>query len=231
MSKCEFNKLHFGRGVLLYIKFAACIFSEHIFLRTPLDGCFWYRLFSTLPSCIWKGVYLHVMETKWEAKIFIKIFMRFFKGGGGRGSVEIKPCYILPWTNWVTIFPLKRSGISRGVHKKPQIFLCDLGIPTNQQGQDFHSIRKVREFVKGSWKSQGRKFLSMQIFNFNKKIICTQKFVQLNCIWQSVVYMMLLFASNTKMIIVQPHPHPFFFLKGREVNFDYLPRRGESEKF
>ena len=52
MSKCELNKLHFGMGVLLYIKFAACIFPEHVFLRTPLDGCFWYRLFSTLCSQI-----------------------------------------------------------------------------------------------------------------------------------------------------------------------------------
>ena len=40
MSKCEFNKLHFSMGALLYIKFAACIFSEHVFLRIPLDGCF-----------------------------------------------------------------------------------------------------------------------------------------------------------------------------------------------
>ena len=31
-------KSHFGMGVLLYI---CCIFSEHLFLRTPLDGCFW----------------------------------------------------------------------------------------------------------------------------------------------------------------------------------------------
>ena len=46
MSKCEFNKLHFGIGILLYIKFATCIFSEYIFLRTPLDGCFWYSPFS-----------------------------------------------------------------------------------------------------------------------------------------------------------------------------------------
>ena len=30
-------KSHFGMGVLLQI---CCIFSEHIFLRTPLDGCF-----------------------------------------------------------------------------------------------------------------------------------------------------------------------------------------------
>ena len=41
---------------------------------------------------------------------------------------------------------------------------------------------KVRKFFRGSGKSQGRKFLSMQIFNFNKKVICTQKCVQLNCI-------------------------------------------------
>ena len=27
MSKCEFNKLHFGLGVALYIKLAACIFD------------------------------------------------------------------------------------------------------------------------------------------------------------------------------------------------------------
>ena len=39
MSKCEFNKLHFGLGVALYIKLAACIFAEYIFLKTPLDGC------------------------------------------------------------------------------------------------------------------------------------------------------------------------------------------------
>ena len=32
---------YFGMGVLLYI---CCIFSEHLFLRTPLDGCFWRRL-------------------------------------------------------------------------------------------------------------------------------------------------------------------------------------------
>ena len=31
------EKTHFGIGVLLYI---CCIFSEHLFLRTPLEGCF-----------------------------------------------------------------------------------------------------------------------------------------------------------------------------------------------
>ena len=48
MSKCDFNKValqsnfiemsHFGMGVLVQI---CCIFSEHLFLRTPLEGCFW----------------------------------------------------------------------------------------------------------------------------------------------------------------------------------------------
>ena len=37
MPKCDLLKLHFGMGVLLQI---CCIFSEHLFLRTPLDGCF-----------------------------------------------------------------------------------------------------------------------------------------------------------------------------------------------
>ena len=102
MSKCEFNKLHFGMGVLLYIKFAACIFSEHIFLITPLDGCFWYRLFSTLSSCIWNGVNLHVVETKW-GKNFHKSFMTFLKKDGrGRNKMSY---YILPWTNRITSGP------------------------------------------------------------------------------------------------------------------------------
>ena len=37
-------KLHFSMGVLLEI---CCIFSEHLFLRTPLRGCFWTFLFYT----------------------------------------------------------------------------------------------------------------------------------------------------------------------------------------
>ena len=68
ISRYELNKLQFGMGVLLYIKFDACIFSENIFLRTPLDDCFWYRLFSLLSSCIWNRVNLHVKETKWGKK-------------------------------------------------------------------------------------------------------------------------------------------------------------------
>ena len=45
MPKCDSNKvskrtllkLHFGMGVLLQI---CCEFSQHLFLRTSLDGCF-----------------------------------------------------------------------------------------------------------------------------------------------------------------------------------------------
>ena len=35
--KATLLKSHFGIGILLQI---CCIFSEHLFLRTPLDGCF-----------------------------------------------------------------------------------------------------------------------------------------------------------------------------------------------
>ena len=40
MPKRDFNKVAplFGMGVLLQI---CCIFSEHLFLRKPLGGCFW----------------------------------------------------------------------------------------------------------------------------------------------------------------------------------------------
>ena len=48
VPKCDFNQVakqlyatllisHFGMGFLLYI---CCIFSEYLFLRTPLKGCF-----------------------------------------------------------------------------------------------------------------------------------------------------------------------------------------------
>ena len=38
-------KSYFDMGVLLYI---CCIFSEHIFLRTPLEGCLWDKHFQKL---------------------------------------------------------------------------------------------------------------------------------------------------------------------------------------
>ena len=41
IPKCNFNKVaiksHFGMSVLLKV---GCIFSEHLFLGTPLGGCF-----------------------------------------------------------------------------------------------------------------------------------------------------------------------------------------------
>ena len=88
-----------------------------------------------------------------------------------------------------------------------------MGLPVwpwnfHQQRQGFHS-RKVREFVTGSgkvreiWyfleKVREENFYPCKFLTF-KKTICMQKCVQLNCIWQSVVYMMLLFASSIKMI-------------------------------
>ena len=41
VSFCKQSSRHFGMSVLPQIY---CIFSEHIFLRTPLDGCFWANL-------------------------------------------------------------------------------------------------------------------------------------------------------------------------------------------
>ena len=97
---------------------------------------------------------------------------------------------------------LKRSGVSRGVHEKlmqfSRVLVFDLsGISINKGRFPFHhgshgksgnwledqgKSGKLEIFWKKSGKSQRRKFLSMQIFNIHKKIICTQKCVQLNCI-------------------------------------------------
>ena len=45
MPNCDFNKvaLHFGMGVLI-----CCIFSEHLFLRTPLGSCFYIQVLTIL---------------------------------------------------------------------------------------------------------------------------------------------------------------------------------------
>ena len=104
---------------------------------------------------------------------------------------------------------------ARDVHEKlmefPWVLVFDLwnlqqreGFPLSQWSQgksgnlveDKGKSEKLEIFWK-IWKRQRRTFLAMQIFNINKKIIWTQKCMQLNCIWQSVVYMMLLFASTT----------------------------------
>ena len=103
MSKWEFNKLHFGMAAVLYIKFAACIFSEHILLRTPLDGCFWYRLFSSLSSCIAVESICMSWKLNERQKNFIKTFMKFLKNGGrGRDRTSY---YILPWTKQIASSP------------------------------------------------------------------------------------------------------------------------------
>ena len=61
--------------------------------------------------------------------------------------------------------------------------------------REIREVREVREFVRGPGKVReirdilekvrekpGNKIFIHAIFNFNKKIICTQKCVQLNCI-------------------------------------------------
>ena len=48
ISKCDFNKValqFYCMGVVLYI---CCIFSEHLFLKTPLDGYFYIDVLSDL---------------------------------------------------------------------------------------------------------------------------------------------------------------------------------------
>ena len=141
-----------------------------------------------------------------------------------RVGVEIKCHCIVQWTNWVTSGPYEFPGV---FIKNLRSWFVTLWFPPTNKGRvstGSGKSGKVRGFVKGSGKSQGWKFLSMQIFNFNKKVICTQKCVQLICIWQSVAYMMLLFASSIKVIIVWTLPP--FWREGDGINFDYLPWRG-----
>ena len=110
-------------------------------------------------------------------------------------SIQI-PSWSQTWSHFFVLLPPKKVFCIIPWW----VFVFDLGISTN----------KGRVSTPGKWgnlledqeksgKSKGRKFLSMQILTL-KKTICMQKCVSLNCIWQSVVYKMLLFASSIKMI-------------------------------
>ena len=50
MQKCDLGmkvQSNFSMGVLLWI---CCIFSEHLFLRTPLDGYFWQLILNLIST-------------------------------------------------------------------------------------------------------------------------------------------------------------------------------------
>ena len=91
MPKCGFNKAveqskatllnsHFGMGDLLSI---CCIFSEHVFLRTPADDCFWFLL-ATCPnssvdsfpykymSCLWSLIWSIRVWRGWHLTIWLE---------------------------------------------------------------------------------------------------------------------------------------------------------------
>ena len=104
--------------------------------------------------------------------------------------------------------------------KNHRSWFVTLEFPPTNKGRVFTRSRKsgkIKEFVRGSAKSQWENFYPCKLVTC-KNIICTQKFVQLSCIWQSVVYMMLLFAFGIKMVIVRSPPptHPPIFKGGRE---------------
>ena len=64
MRKCDFNKValqsQFDMGILVWI---CCIFSEHLFLRIPLDGCF----------CLSEHIVSYIVSMIGRAKVIPKI--------------------------------------------------------------------------------------------------------------------------------------------------------------
>ena len=121
-------------------------------------------------------------------------------------SIQI-PSWWQTWSHFFILPPLKKYFCIT----LWWIFIFDFGISTNtgrvstpgRSGnllQDQEKSGKFDIFWKKSGKSKGRKFVSMQIFLTFKKTIYMKECIRLNCIWQSIVYMMLLFASYIKMI-------------------------------
>ena len=116
------------------------------------------------------------------------------------------PSWWQTWSHFFVLRPLKKNFCITPWW----VFIFDFGVSTNKGRvstpgrlgnllEDQEESWKFDIFWKKSGESKGRKSLSMQIFSPFKKTIYMKKCVQLNCIWQSVVYMMLLFASNVKM--------------------------------
>ena len=75
MPKCHFNKVtkqfYWNRtsAWVFSCKFAAQLFSEHFFLRTPLVGCFWY--FSRRET---RKRWLTESNTFWISTVINKLF-------------------------------------------------------------------------------------------------------------------------------------------------------------
>ena len=72
-------KSHFGMDVLLQI---CCIFSEHLFLRTPLEGCFWYNhrtIIRTGITCKKIPCYMLDSACMWPIVENVKIFRSYVK--------------------------------------------------------------------------------------------------------------------------------------------------------
>ena len=145
MSKCEFNKLHFGMSVLLCIKFAPCIFSEHIFIRTPLDGCFWYEGYLAHFLVAFEKESIFMLWKLNEAKNFHNNFHDMLEMGLG---VEIK-CHITFFWEQIKVRVVPKKEV-----EKPCILVFDLGISTNKGRVStlLGKLGKVREFVRGSGK-------------------------------------------------------------------------------
>ena len=69
---CHFSEIVLRHGCSLVI---CCIFSENLFLRTPLDGCFCIMLFWINKRCIQNFVKHVTLQKKWSFTLLKKPLM------------------------------------------------------------------------------------------------------------------------------------------------------------
>ena len=172
----KIKKAIFFQYMLYSLKAHAHCFTVFINLETwrgAKIGIFTHFIFTNLPWCI----------QSMNSLIYVY-------------SLQI-PSWSQTWSHFFVLLPPKKKFLYyplMGLQFWPWSF--------HQQGQGFHS-REVREFVRGSRKVlekvREENFYPCKFLTF-KKNMCMKKCVQLNCIWQSVLYMMLLFASSIKII-------------------------------
>ena len=77
----------YGCSPVMYKICCMPVFRTHFSKNTSGWLLLIYRLFSTFSSCIWKGVNLHVVETKWGKRFSQKFSWHAWKEGRGRNKM------------------------------------------------------------------------------------------------------------------------------------------------
>ena len=107
MPKCDFNKvdllkLYFGMGALPWI---CCIFSKHLFIRTPTEGRFYCQKNCVINSCGTKALLNDILRTSeyvftYNGQLYIVLDNSIFFTISNLFTNDKQPVYKWLHSNW-----------------------------------------------------------------------------------------------------------------------------------